>query len=552
MALIATCMQTGAMAAQHATLSAPVASPAAAPDASPATTPEAPATAGAVPPSPVALDPFAAALSAALPEEAVLGYAERGFAPIWLEGGRAAALIAALRDADSHALPSSRYAPDLLSAEPPADILKRARAEAALARAFLRYARDVSSGALSPRRLARDIKIDPPRPDPTALLRAAAAAPDAGPFLAGLAPATDDYAGLRAAYARMAALAEDRAWGPQVPAGPTLRAGERGPRIAALRARLAAKGHPTDAVDAAHFDRGLEAAVKAFQAEAGLNTDGAVGRATLAAVNAGPAERAGQIAVNLERARWLNRPLGDRRIMVNLPDFSVRLIDGAAVLFDERTVVGRHDRQTPEFSDEMDHLVMNPTWYVPRSIATKDLLPQLQADPQAFLRRGMQLQRTDGAPMPYDIASHDFSVYTQADFPFRIRQTPSDDNALGAVKFMFPNDDAIYLHDTPTRHLFNRDLRAYSSGCVRVRDPLRLAALLFAPQEAEPRAFVDRVIAAGRERTIRLREPVPIHITYRTAWIDDNGALQLRGDVYGRDALVLRALRELGLEAPES
>jgi L,D-transpeptidase YcbB len=200
----------------------------------------------------------------------------------------------------------------------------------------------------------------------------------------------------------------------------------------------------------------------------------------------------------------------------------------------------------------MDHLVLNPTWYVPRSIATKDLLPQLQADPEAFLQRGMKLQRTDGAPMPFGIASHDFSVYTQADFPFRIRQTPSDDNALGAVKFMFPNDDAIYLHDTPSRHLFNRDLRAYSSGCVRVRDPLRLAALLFEPQEADPRGFVDAVLSTERERTVRLRTPVPIHLTYRTAWIDATGALQLRGDVYGRDALVLRALRDLGLETPDA
>jgi murein L,D-transpeptidase YcbB/YkuD len=498
------------------------------------------------------LSPFAAALSAALPDDAAAAYAERAYAPFWIEDGRAAILIAALRQADTHALPPARYAADALAAPTPGDDAGRARHEAALATAFLRYARDVNSGALEPRRIARDIKVSPERPNPAALLRAAALATDLAAFLDSLAPQTADYAGLRQAYGRMTALAGEATWGPTVPAGPTLRPGERGPRIAALRARLAAKGHPSEATDPALFDRGLEAAVRRFQAQAGLIVDGAVGPATLGAVNAGPAERAAQIAVNLERARWLNRPLGDRRIMVNLPDFTVQLIDDGRVLFDERTVVGLPDRQTPEFSDEMDHLVLNPTWYVPRSIATRDLLPQLQADPVGFVRRGMRLQRTDGGEMPEDIMTHDFSVYTQANFPYRIRQAPSDDNALGAVKFMFPNDDAIYLHDTPRRSLFNRDIRAFSSGCVRVRDPMRLAELLFAPQMDDPRGFIDGVLRSGRERTVTLERKVPIHLIYRTAFVDVLGAVQFRADVYGRDALVLRALRDLGLETPES
>ncbi|MFN3613859.1 MAG: murein L,D-transpeptidase [Rubrimonas sp.] len=492
---------------------------------------------------------FAAALRSAIDDADVLAFYEaRAFEPLWTDAARTEALLTALRGAEAHALPVARYAPDRLASMPRGD----AAAEAALTAAYLRYARDVSSGALEPRRVNREIKVRPPRPV-TAELLERAASEDMNALLASLPPQDPGYAALQREYARLTALAVSADWGAPVPAGPTLRNGDIGPRVAALRERLGRLGFAAPATtQPTTFDAGLEAAVLNFQRAFGLIDDGAVGPATLAALNADPAKRAGQIAVNLERARWMNRPLGDRRIMVNLPDYTVTLIDGDRVLFHERVVIGMTDRQTPEFSDEMEFLVLNPTWFVPRSIATKDLLPQLQQDPEAFLRRGMRLVRTDGEPMPADLASHDFSIYDANTFPYRIRQQPSDDNALGAVKFMFPNDDAIYLHDTPRRSLFNRDVRAFSSGCIRVRDPLRLAELLFEPQRPDARAFVDGIIATGRERTVYLDQPVPVHLIYRTAWVDEAGALQLRGDIYGRDADVLNALRALGLETPEA
>lgn len=500
---------------------------------------------------------YATALHAALADpDAAAFYASRGDAPLWTsgDGARAAVLIATLRAADGHGLPVARYRPDALAAAlARTDDAGRGAAEAALTRAFLQYARDVASGVLEPRSIARDIKVDPPRPHPAALLRAAAAAPNMVAHLAALAPADPGYETLRDRYRALSAVAASGDWGPAVPAGATLRPGDSGPRVAALRARLARLGDLAPAAPSAAdalFDPQLAEAVRRFQARHGLNQDGAVGPATLAAINVSAGFRAGQLAVNLERMRWLNRPLGEKRIVVNQPDYTVTLFDGDAVLFRERVVVGQPRFKTPEFSDEMEYLVLNPTWHLPRSIATKELLPLLQEDPSVLARRGMRLVRTDGGPLPLDPSAHDFSGYTARNFPYSVKQAPSDDNALGRVKFMFPNGDSIYLHDTPTKKYFARDVRALSHGCVRVQDPLLLATLLLAPQQADPRGFIDAVLASGRERYVYLDRPVPVHLTYRTAWIDDAGALQLRADVYRRDAAALAALTAVGVAAP--
>ncbi len=483
-------------------------------------------------------------------------YAQRDFAPIWTgeAAARGAALVAELRDADAHALPPSRYAPDRLAAllqSGPQD-----EAEIALSRAFLLYARDLSSGLLEPRDAARGVRHRAPRPSPALLLRRAAETEDLTALMAALAPSDSGYARLATTYAELRAVAERGGWGAPVSPGPTLREGDRGPRVVEIRRRLAAMGDAEDEAvltpaDPTVFDAALAQLVRAFQARHGLNTDAAVGPRTLAALNASPEKRAAQVAVNLERLRWMNRPLGDRRIMVNQADFTVRLIDGADVLFEERVIVGKPRHQTIEFSDEMEYLVLNPTWHVPRSIATEELLPQLKDDPTLLQRRNMRLSRPDGGPIPFDTASYDFTAYDAQSFPYRIRQAPNPDNALGRVKFMFPNDHAIYLHDTPTRRLFERDARTFSHGCVRVRDPLRLAEILLGFQMENPRDFIDTVLAGGRERYVNLAEHIPVHLYYSTAWIDDAGRPQFRADVYGRDAAVSAALRAHGVDAPQ-
>lgn len=503
-----------------------------------------------------ATDPARAALAA---ESVGLGpaaavYEARGHAPIWLAGDGAAArtLIATLREAESHGLPTARYAPERLAAMVAEG--GGPEAEIALSRAFLLYARDVSSGLLDPRGAVRNTWREPLRRDPAALLGGAADASDLAAFLAALPPQDPEYDRLRALYAELRDGENAGRWSPALGRGPTLREGDSGSQVAALRARLRALGD-LDAAPAAApelFDAALADAVRGFQRRHGLNQDAAVGPRTRAALDAEPGWRVTQAAINLERLRWMNRPLGGRRVVVNQADFTVTLSENGRVLFRERVVIGTPRDQTVEFSDEMEYLVLNPTWHVPRSIATEELLPQLREDPALLARRNMRLTRSDGGPVPLDPSSHDFSDYTAADFPYRIRQRPSAGNALGRVKFMFPNDFAIYLHDTPSKHLFKRDRRAYSHGCVRVQDPLRLAEALLAPQMDDPRGFIDRVLAAGKERYVNLAEHVPVHLVYRTAWVDAEGRAQFRSDVYGRDRDAARALRAAGVALPES
>ena len=488
------------------------------------------------------LDPAQAALQAAVIAEFGVGsaveafYAATGYQPLWLAEGAEArldALLATLEDAGSHALPVARYQGSALR-EAVAGLREDARLEAvahlevALTLAYLTYARDVSSGLLEPRQVSRELKVNPPRPEQLDLLTDVALAGDFPAHLASLPPQSPEYVTLRARYQGFTA----EEWAAPVPKGRSLRPGQSSDRIPALRNRLAALGDyvsgPVEEGTERLYDPGLEAAVRRFQGRHGLNVDGIVGPATLAAINTAPEFRAAQIAVNMERIRWLNRELGDRHVYVNLADFMVYLVEDGRPVFESRVVIGKaRDHRTPEFSDEMEHIVVNPRWYVPRSIAQEEILPRLANDPTYLERRNMRI--INGT----------------------IVQGPGPSNALGRVKFIFPNDDAIYLHDTPAKSLFRRDVRAYSHGCVRVEKPYDFAYALLAPQEADPEAAFKRWLRTGNERFVKLQRFVPVHITYRTAWVDAAGVDQFRQDVYGRDKLVAEALREAGVTLPE-
>ncbi|QIE54747.1 L,D-transpeptidase family protein [Pikeienuella piscinae] len=486
-------------------------------------------------------------------------YQDTAYRGLWIgpagDDQRARALLAALESAGAHGLPDGKYHTGALRAAVDAaaggDSALVAVAELALTRAFLTYADDLSYGVLEPGAVDRDIHVTPPVLDEALLLDRVAAAGALEPVLRTLAPAHPDYARLVDLLARLRALTPD-AWGAPTPGGASIRPGESGPRVAAARARLVALGDHVEDPEAAAlhdpaiYDQALVSSVRAFQRRHGLNDDGVIGARTLEAMNAGIDERIGQVEVNLERLRWVNRPLGKRHIEVNQADFTVRLIDDGATLFAERVVVGSRRHRTPEFSDEMTHLVFNPVWHVPRSIASKEILPALQEDPEYLSKKNMRLVSRDGYQTP-DPAFTDWTLYSAADFPFAVKQNPGGGNALGRVKFMFPNRWSIYLHDTPSKRLFAKDARAFSHGCIRVQDPMRLAMALLELQEPNPDALIDRVLASGRETTVRLDTPVPVHLGYRTAWVDDEGRAQFRGDIYGRDARVLAALRAAGV-----
>ena len=494
-----------------------------------------------------------------------LFYEQRGHAALWLSGdgeptAAARALLAWASQADGHALPPSRYGVDALADRLSGGGMQdRATLELDLTRLFLRYARDVSSGLLEPRDVSWEIDIEPRRADPARLLSAAAGARDISLFLASLVPASADYDRLVGLYGTIREAARNGGWGAPIPGGPTLRLGDRSPRVGQIRARLVALGDlpvveqlaanevMTDARpaqdDPSVIDPSLEAAIRRFQDRHGLNTDGAVGPMTLAALNVPAEKRAEQIAVNLERMRWLNRDFGSRHVMINIAGFSMTLHENGEPRFTTRAVVGKARRhETPEFTDVLEYIVVNPTWNVPRSIATEEILPELREDPTYLARNNMELV---GVDVP--AGEIDWTTVTKGSFPGRIRQRPGPGNALGSVKFMFPNKYSIYMHDTPARRLFQRDRRDFSHGCVRLQDPVEFAHILLADQTDDPDGYFRRLRSMGSERWVKLERPIPVVVGYRTAWVADDGTWQFRGDIYGRDDAVAAALRATGV-----
>jgi murein L,D-transpeptidase YcbB/YkuD len=503
---------------------------------------------------------FASALDVALAsvDETTAGaiagfYAQRGFAPFWSEDGRTERLVALFEASAGHGLPPERY----LGLVVETANAERAEREAALSRAYLRLARDLAGGLVTPATVDTDISVVPERPAEAVLMERlhALSLDDA---VLGLAPAHPDYAALMAEKDRLEALALTGGWGATVPEGPTLREGDRALRVIALRERLARLGFPAATAEAsagatlaaagdpALFDAALADAVQRFQRDHGLLDDGIAGARTLAAVNASVEDRIGQVLVNLERLRWLG-DLGGRYVYVNIPDFSVRVMEGDEAVYETRAVVGQTATETPEFSETMTYLVVNPTWYIPDSIARRVYLPKLRTDPGVIERSEMRLFTTSGTEI--DPRLVDFSQLEAGAFPFRVRQNPSSSNALGAVKFMFPNQHAIYLHDTPAKELFDRDARAFSNGCVRLERPFEFAAYLLDGQLDDAVGTFQSWVEAGSERYVTLETPIEVHITYRTAWSGPDG-IEYRADVYGRDAALVAALAERGVTVP--
>ncbi|WP_404818331.1 L,D-transpeptidase family protein [Ruegeria aquimaris] len=476
-------------------------------------------------------------------------YRQNRYQPVWTGEGelfraRRAALIEALSLAEIHGLPAARYDVDGLRAKMTAarTVRDMGLLEVEMSRVFARFAGDIQSGFLTPSKIDEGMVRVVERRGAQEYLSEMQAG-DPGRYLRGLAPATSQY---RALLKLKLGLEQDLArggWGPTVPGG-KLSPGDTGTRVVQLRNRLIAMGY-MDRSAAASYDGTLQKAVQAFQVAHGLEPDGVAGDATLEEINRSVADRLKSVIVALERERWLPRDRGERHILVNQTDFTAKIVDHGRVTFETRSVIGMNtsDRRSPEFSDEMEHMVINPSWYVPRSIITKEYLPKLRANPNAV----RHLEITDSRGRQVNRDALDFSQFSTRSFPFAMRQPPGKGNALGLVKFMFPNKYNIYLHDTPQKHLFAREVRAFSHGCIRLAQPFEFAYALLAAQEADPESFFHGVLNTGRETKVELTRHVPVHIIYRTAYVDDRGAPGYRRDVYGRDAKIWDAMSRAGV-----
>ena len=482
----------------------------------------------------------AVAETAARDEVLAQFYRERGFDGIWTGSdpeaiNRRNALLFALSEAHAHGLPAARYDVEGLVARLHAatTTLDQGAMEVELSRIFLKYARDVNTGILAPREVVPAIKREVPLIDRRKLLDGFIAARSPQAYLRELAPQSPEYTRLMRRHLEMRAQLVAGGWGPAVPGG-ALGPGESGDRVITLRNRLMAMGYLGRSVTRT-YDAEITAAVERFQAAHGLTVDGIADSGTLDAINTPVNERLQSVLVAMERERWMNIDRGDRHIWVNLTDFHADIVDFDRVTFTTRSVIGAtsRDRETPEFSDVMSHMVINPSWYVPRSIIVGTYSGRVPAGFQAL-----------GSSGPVNVSN----VIVNGQVRYGLRQLPGPRNALGSVKFMFPNQYNIYLHDTPAQDLFAREVRAFSHGCIRLDDPHEFAYELLKMQESDPETFFNSVLRTGAERRVNLETPVPVHLVYRTAFTSVTGELQFRNDIYGRDALIWSALEEAGVE----
>lgn len=495
------------------------------------------------PPSPLAR-PLATLLAAepGTDTNLVALYRAKGFKPFWIAGGEPSARAKVLRhfldDAGGEGLRPEDYGTEAigrlwLKSDP--DSL--ARLELLLTQGYLRYAADVGRGRDAARRLEEQAQATP-----SAAPRKGLETPGLAPFLEHLAPQHPEYAALKQALKDYRALAQQGGW-PTIPSGPTLQPGMSDPRIPSIRQRLAL----TDAAEPGHgktYDEALAAAVKRFQKRHALPPQGVIGPETLAALNVPVEQRIRQIIVNLERWRWLSADRAGRQIWVNIPSFTLWGLQDGAVEITMPVVVGKLDQPTPAFDERLEYLEFNPDWHVPHDIAINEYLPELRKNPASLKPKHIRFFSGGARDAPeIDPRGIDWNLMTPATMErYVLRQDPGPWNALGTVKFMFPNKYNVYLHDTSEPRFFARSRRTYSHGCVRVGQPYELAAWVLAKEN--PPWTLERVqatIASGEHTSVALAKAMPVHLIYRTAWVEGD-RVHFAPDIYNRDAALERVL----------
>lgn len=480
-------------------------------------------------------------------------YRAASYAPLWTDGTgllpRAKSLILALAHADEDGLSLTAYPVAALDSAVPriAGATATAEADILLTSTFAWYGEDMLRGRVDPHKVqpewhisVNDINVD------TALAGVLRAA-NFDSALTQLRPDQQGYAGLRQALGRYRQIVASGGW-PQVASGPVLHVGDSAATVPALRRRLAAEGFlppgaATGSQESQVYDSAVAAGVATFQARHGLAVDSTVGPGTRESMNVTAEQRVLQIAANLERYRWLPHDLGGRYILVNIPGFYLAAYDQGKPALEMNVVVGRDygGRATPIFSDSMSYVIFDPYWNVPESIANREILPKAQRDPSYLTRSRFEIVKGSGADTTViPVSSLSRSELAPGNFRYRIRQEPGPKNSLGRVKFIFPNDYNVYLHDTPEDQLFGKRVRAFSHGCIRVQEPAQLAAFILGPQGwTAPKATT--AMDASKWQRVDLSQKIPVYIAYFTTF-ERGGELSFRPDVYSQDKPLIAAL----------
>jgi murein L,D-transpeptidase YcbB/YkuD len=491
-------------------------------------------------------------------------YVANSFRPLWMtkEGPseRAKLVVSQLSKAEEEGLSAIDYLipdfdsfRDLTNARGDAALL--ARLETGLTAMAARYAQHLYSGRLVPNKLSGYHDLVPPVLDLDSMLRELSTDADPGTYLAELAPPHPAYRSMKAALAELRAVADSKA-DEQIPAGERVKGGGSDARVPRIRERMVKLGllseeqelawmlgNPADSEDPSgherELDKELSRALKEFQANNGIKQTGQIDDATIDALNS-LSDRASveKLVLNMERLRWMPRMLGNRYIWVNEAAFELDIVEQKKIAWRTKVIVGKPETQTYLFNDVMETVVINPYWMVPKSIIKHEMLPHLLEDPYYLDRKGFEVVTSFG-----DVISSGEADWWGNDIPYDVRQPPGGENALGRIKFLFPNSHSIYMHDTPTKKLFKEKVRAFSHGCIRVENPRKLAEYVL----GWDRKRIDDLIAAGANREIKLDKKIPVYLTYFTAWPDESGKMTFHRDVYRRDKRLEKAINRIAV-----